>query len=254
MAIEILGLLMAGAGASYGWWQMQRRRFSRMGREALETSFDADTQVAFGVATHAMTSRGHTELTALHLVYGLLQDEGFTTAIRALDGDPDAIESKVLALLDERAADPTGAAQALEVINRTYWIARSTDRKIEIADLWARLFTTDAGSLVTLDGHALLFRLVHGMAAPAPDLPGRTDVAVVLRNDNITTFELVMTLLQDVFGLTAADAEARAVATHHEGRAIVGRYKLAVARDKVIAARARAREQGFPLWIGLEDI
>ena len=41
--------------------------------------------------------------------------------------------------------------------------------------------------------------------------------------------------------------------THTQGKAIVGRYKHAAAHDKVVAARTRAREAGYPLWIALED-
>jgi ATP-dependent Clp protease adapter protein ClpS len=91
------------------------------------------------------------------------------------------------------------------------------------------------------------------MRIPPTDLPGRTDVAVVIRNDHHTTFEFVVGVLQNAFDLTAAAAEAYARQTHTEGRALIGRFKLAVARDRVIAARSRAREQGHPLWIGLED-
>lgn len=253
MGIEILGLLVAGAGASYGWWQLQRRRNARFGQKQLEAGFDGDAQVVFSVAGHAMTSRGHTELWTVHLLYGLLQDETFTTAIRKLDGDPDAIESKVLAVLDERKADPQGAVQAIEVLNRAYWIAQATDRKVEIVDVWSHLSRTEIASLIGVDPHELLFLLVHGMRPAALDMPGRTEAHVVLRNDNHSTFELVVGILMNVFELSEDDAKARAMDTHNTGRTVIGRYKLPVARDKVIAARARARDQGYPLWIGLED-
>jgi len=253
VGIEILGILVAGAGASWGWWQLQRRRYARMGLKELESAFDGDAQIAFTVAGHAMTSRGHAEMWPLHLLYGLLQDETFTNAIKASGGDPDAIETKVLAELDERKTDEIGARQLIDVINRAYYIAQSHERKITIVDLAGRVLASDAGKLVAAETFEIYFRLVHGMAPMTLDMPGRTDVAVVLRNDNHTTFEFVIGILVNVFDLSADEAKSRAMETHNDGRSIIGRLKLAVARDKVISARSRAREQGFPLWIGLED-
>jgi ATP-dependent Clp protease adapter protein ClpS len=254
VSIEILGLLVASAGASYGWWQLQRKRYMRDGRKVLEAGFDGDAQVVFSVAGHAMTSRGHPELWPVHLLYGLLQDESFTSAIKQLDGDPDAIESSVLSALDETKPDPASAAQAIAVLNRAYGIAQATGRTVSIIDLWSHLSRMDIASLVAVDPYELLFLLVHGMRPASLDMVGRTDVAVVLRNDNHTTFELVTGILQNVFELSGTEAQSRALETHTEGRTIIGRYKLPIARDKVIAARARARDGGYPLWIGLEDI
>lgn len=254
MAIEILGLLVAGAGASWGWWQLQRMRYARSVK-ALESVLDDDAQVAFTVAGHAMTSRGHAHLTPLHLLYGLLQDESFTAVLRSLEADPDAIETKVLAVLDGiKGDDHAAAAELVEVLNRAYTTARIGERKVSVADFGARIAYSDAGNLLGIDPYALCFRLVHDHALPPPELAGRTDVAVVLRNDNHTTFEFVVNVLQKVFELSGSDADARARETHHEGRAVIGRYKSAVAREKVIAARALARDQGFPLWIGVEDV
>jgi ATP-dependent Clp protease adapter protein ClpS len=64
----------------------------------------------------------------------------------------------------------------------------------------------------------------------------------------------VTSTLIDVFGLSEADAKARTLETHKEGRTTIGRFKLPVARDKVITVRSLARAQGFPLWVGLEDV
>ena len=253
MALDILGLLVAGAGASYGWWALQRHRHARLGRKELESAFDGDTAVVFTVAAHAMTSRGHSQMWSLHLLYGLLQDETFTGAIKRLDGDPDAIETTVLGELDARKEDPTGTQELIEIINRSYRIAQATERKISIKDLWLRLAHSNAAPLVGVDAHELAFLLVHERRQPALDMPDRTDVHVVLRNDDHTPMEFVVWLLRDVFELSDADSHARMMETHTQGRAVVGRYKVTVARDKVISVRSKAREQGFPLWIGLED-
>lgn len=253
MGIEILGLIVAGAGASWGWWQLQRHRHGRLGLAELESAFDGDAQVVFSVAGHAMTSRGHAEMWALHLLYGLLQDESFTGALKTQGGDPDAVETNVLAELDERKTDDAGAAQLVDVINRSYFIAQGADRKVSVVDLAGRVLATDAAALLGVDAYELYFRIVHDMAVPPLELPGRTDVAIVLRNDNHTTMEFVMAILQNVFDLSPADAEARTMETHHHGRSIIGRFKSPVATEKVTKVRTHAREHRFPLWIGLED-
>jgi ATP-dependent Clp protease adaptor protein ClpS len=253
VAIEILGLLVAGAGASWGWWQLQRRRWAKVSKRELERILDGDSQIVFSVASHAVTSRGQPEMWPLHLLYGLLQDESFKTALTALGGDPDAVETKVLARLDELKTLDGGHAQLIETLNRAFTTAHISHRQISIADLGSRVAYTDAGSLIGVEPYELCFRLVHGLPLPPTELPGRTDVAVVLRNDNHTTFEFVMAILQNLFDVSSDRAKALAMETHEKGRAIIGRYKLAVAKDKLIAARSRARDQGFPLWIGLED-
>jgi ATP-dependent Clp protease adaptor protein ClpS len=75
----------------------------------------------------------------------------------------------------------------------------------------------------------------------------------VLRNDDYTTRDFVTEILQDVFPLSEADAETRMMQVHTEGRGIVGRFRLDVARGKIDEVRRRARESVFPLWVGVED-
>lgn len=246
-------MMLAGAGASYGWWQLQRRRESRTGLKQLESSFDGDAAIAWGVAVHEVTSRGHHGMWPLHLLYGMLQVEAFTDAIERVGGHPDAIENRVLGALDAAKDDAKGIEQVGHLLSYTYAVAHHHDRKITLVDLWAKLAPLEVAKLLEVEAHELLFLLVHGMAPPAPDLPGRTDVHVILRNDDFTTQEFVTEILRDVFQLSDADAHTRMMETHTQGKTIVGRFKLAAARDKVIASRSRARAQMFPFWIGLED-
>ncbi len=254
MAIEVLGLLAAGIGATYGWWSLHRRRDARTGLQVLEAAMDGDSAVAFSVASHAMTSRGQSAMVPLHLLYGLLQDQTFTSAIERLGGVPDAIETRVLAELDKPITDIETASHFVgSLLSYVYAVAQATERTISIVDLWAGLTHDDVAKLVEVDAHTLLFLLAHGIPAPEPDLPGRTDAQVILRNDNYTSQEFVSTLLREVFELSAEDAHARMLDTHTHGKAVVARYRLPVARDKVLAARTRAHEACFPLWVALED-
>jgi ATP-dependent Clp protease adaptor protein ClpS len=254
VGIEILGLLAASAGASYGWWRLQQRREKKL----LDVVHDPDLHIVLSVAQHEANTRGHVYLWPLHMLHGIVQNEAFVAAIGKLGGDATAFESFVQDELDKhKEHDERATVQGTRVYQYTLGIARALDRAATCNDLWSRLARTDDGKAAAaaakVDPTALLFLLVHGMLEPSLDLPDRTDVHVVLRNDDHTTQEFVTYVLRDVFELSAEDAEERMWQTHKEGRAIVGRYKLAVARDKVGTVRNRAREGGFPLWIGVED-
>jgi ATP-dependent Clp protease adaptor protein ClpS len=255
VGLEIIGLIAAGAASSYGWWKLQQRRE----RKLLDIPRDADLEVVLGVAQHEATARGHAYLWPLHLLYGLAQDESFVAAITRLEGDAARFEAFVHDELDKHGAalDETAMHEGAHVLGYTLGSARAHGRAATTVDLWARLARTDIAKAAALaakvDATALLFLLAHGTVEPAAELAGRTDVHVVLRNDDYTTRDFVVEILRDVFELGDDDATARMEQTHGQGRAIVGRYKLALARDRVEAVRRRAREQGFPLWIGVED-
>lgn len=255
MGIEILGLIAASAGASYGWWRLQRRREHRV----FDIPRDPDLEVVLGVAQHEAQTRGHDYLWPLHLLHGLAQDEAFVAAIGKLEGDATQFETYVQDELDKRKEpyDELAMNEGARVVGYTFAAARSLGRPATCTDLWARVARTETGKAAAaaakVEPTALLFLLAHGMREPSVDLPDRTDVHVVLRNDDHTTHEFVLAVLREVFELDAETAAARTMQTHNEGRAIIGRYKLAVAKDKVSRVRRRARDEGFPLWIGVED-
>lgn len=255
MAIEILGLLAASAGLSYGWWRLQRRHEQRQ----LQAPRDPDLEVVLGVAEHEARSRGHDYLWPLHLLYGLVQDERFVAAIAKLGGDPAKLEAHVQDALDKHTDPHDDAAmhEAAHVLGYTVAASRSLNRPPTCTDLWAQLARTESGEAAAaasgVEPTALLFLLAHDVPEPELELADRTDVHVILRNDDHTTREFVVEVLRDVFELSDDEATQRMWQTHTEGRAVLGRYKLAVARDKVATVRRRARDAGFPLWIGIED-
>jgi ATP-dependent Clp protease adaptor protein ClpS len=255
VGLEILGLLAASAGASYGWWKLQVRRERRL----FDIPRDPDLEVVLSVAQHEASSRHHAYLWSLHLLHGLAQDENFVAAIGKLEGDATKFEDHVLAELDKHSepTDEEAQQEGARVVGFAFAAARHHGRPATITDLWARLARTPTAKAACkaggFDATALLFVLVHGMREPSTDLPDRTDVHIVLRNDDHTTQEFVVDLLRDVFGQSEADAATKMMQTHTQGRTVVGRYKLAAARDKVATARRRARDADFPLWIGVED-
>jgi ATP-dependent Clp protease adapter protein ClpS len=245
--VGYIAIVVAGFGAY--WWRHMRAARTR---GAARAYFTPDAEVALHVATHEATVRGQ-ELSSIHVLYGLLQDETVTEAIATAGGDPDALEDRVLAALATPPEDASDDAQRL--IARAAAIARHADRLASCTDLWAYLGTTHAAELVDasrLDRAATLFALFHGGREPEVTLTDDRDVLVVLRNDDYTTQEFVCGMLRDVFALADADATAVMLATHTTGRAVIGRFTASAARAKIGQVRGLAHAQHFPLWIGIE--
>jgi ATP-dependent Clp protease adaptor protein ClpS len=194
-------------------------------------AFAEDADIAFHVAWREANSRQQ-QLSPLHLLYGLLQDETFVAAL-------------------ERAGDD----EALALVTRAVQTAVGHGRRASCLDLWAHVERSSAAPLVevgAVDRHTLLFTAVHGRAEPPVPAAGPVSVDVVLRNDDYSTKEFVVAVLAELFELADDRAIATMEAVHHHGYGVVGRYPAEAARGKVTAARARAREHGFPLWIAIE--
>jgi ATP-dependent Clp protease adaptor protein ClpS len=246
--VEVLALMLAGVGVALLAHRYQIRRGG--GRIDPTQLFDADADVAATVALHEAQRRDE-NVTALHLLYGLLQDEGFTAAITKLGGDAAKIEDRVSTELDRKRAPDS--AEGTLLLARAVNVAKSHQRRATTTDIWSFTSRTHTANLVEVGGitaYALLFALVHGGAKPSLTLAGQERVDVVLRNDDYTTREYVVTLLREVF--ETPDAEGVMSRTHDSGRAVVGRYPADEAKARVEKAQAHARDNGFPLWIGVE--
>ena len=76
---------------------------------------------------------------------------------------------------------------------------------------------------------------------------------VVLFNDDYTTVDFVVRLLESLFRKSPAEAMQVTMKVHREGRGIAGTYPREVAETKVIAVHEQAREAGYPLRAGLEE-
>jgi ATP-dependent Clp protease adaptor protein ClpS len=243
---------LVAAGMGVLWWR-HLRQHDRSQTRALGTVFDPDAEVALHVAGHEARSRG-TSMTSLHVLYGLLQDEQIAGAIRDAGGEPATYEDRVLAMLTDGGAVREVEDDLERTIGRAAAHASHAERRATTTDLWAYLRGSAAAQI--LDEHVLatvLFRLCHG-SEPSTATAGNADVHVVLRNDDYTTQQFVCHVLEDVFALDEATASAHMLQTHTQGRAVIGRYRPDDARAKIDAVRARAKEAGFPLWIGVEPI
>lgn len=75
---------------------------------------------------------------------------------------------------------------------------------------------------------------------------------VIVLNDDFTTFEFVIMVMQTVFLKTLMQAEEIAQTTHIHKKATVGTYTLDIAKSKVAKATAMARAENFPLSFEIE--
>ncbi len=75
---------------------------------------------------------------------------------------------------------------------------------------------------------------------------------VVLLNDDYTTMDFVVEILESVFNKAPAEAFRIMMQVHTQGRGMCGVYPFEIAETKVAAVEERARENGFPLKAVLE--
>ncbi len=75
---------------------------------------------------------------------------------------------------------------------------------------------------------------------------------VVLHNDDYTTKEFVVEVLQIVFQKPAIEATKIMMDVHKKGRGVVGVYTWDIAQTKVAQVHRLAKEQEFPLKCTIE--
>ena len=76
---------------------------------------------------------------------------------------------------------------------------------------------------------------------------------VVLINDNYTTMEFVVTVIEQIFQKNPAEAFQLMMQVHTAGRAICGIYTYEIAETKVHSVTELASAEGFPLQATIED-
>ena len=76
---------------------------------------------------------------------------------------------------------------------------------------------------------------------------------VVLLNDDYTTMEFVVRILESVFHKSPAEAHRIMMQVHTQGHGICGAYPYEVAETKVAQVHDEARSNGFPLRASLEQ-
>lgn len=76
---------------------------------------------------------------------------------------------------------------------------------------------------------------------------------VLMHNDDYTTMEFVIEVLQGIFSKSQSEAEQIMLTIHFKGVGHCGIYPHAVAETKADQARVKARDAGFPLRCSLEE-
>jgi ATP-dependent Clp protease adaptor protein ClpS len=76
---------------------------------------------------------------------------------------------------------------------------------------------------------------------------------VILHNDDYSTMEFVIFVLQRVFGKSPEQAHALMLKVHMEGAAVCGIYTFEIAESKTAKVTQLAREHGHPLKCTYEE-
>ena len=77
---------------------------------------------------------------------------------------------------------------------------------------------------------------------------------VLLLNDDYTTMDFVIEVLETVFHKSPAEAYRIMMAVHTQGKGLCGVYSHEVAETKVASVVERARSNGFPLLAAMEPV
>ncbi len=80
-----------------------------------------------------------------------------------------------------------------------------------------------------------------------------TRFRVLLHNDDYTTMEFVLKVLETVFYKTPAEAYRVMMQVHTEGQGLCGVYPYEVAETKADTVQHLARRDGFPLQASVEE-
>ena len=76
---------------------------------------------------------------------------------------------------------------------------------------------------------------------------------VLLVNDDYTTMEFVVHVLQTVFRKSPIEANRIMLHVHFKGRGACGTYPYEIAETKVARVHAMARAEGYPLRADIEQ-
>jgi ATP-dependent Clp protease adaptor protein ClpS len=76
---------------------------------------------------------------------------------------------------------------------------------------------------------------------------------VLLHNDDYTTMEFVVFILEKVFQHTESDATRIMLQVHIQGKGVAGVYTYEIAETKAAQVEALARAREFPLLCTIEE-
>jgi ATP-dependent Clp protease adaptor protein ClpS len=76
---------------------------------------------------------------------------------------------------------------------------------------------------------------------------------VILLNDDYTTMEFVIEVLESLFQKSPTEAYGLTMKIHTQGNAVCGIYTYEVAKTKARSVRHLATREGFPLQVTVEE-
>lgn len=77
---------------------------------------------------------------------------------------------------------------------------------------------------------------------------------VIMHNDDFTPMDFVVELLRTYFHKDEVEAVHLMMKVHESGRASVGTYPRDIAASKVENATAKARQEGYPFRMTIEEV
>lgn len=76
---------------------------------------------------------------------------------------------------------------------------------------------------------------------------------VILLNDDYTTMDFVVSILETIFFKSPAEAVQIMLKVHSVGKGVCGMYEKQIAETKVLQVHERARAAGYPLRCVMEE-
>ncbi len=77
---------------------------------------------------------------------------------------------------------------------------------------------------------------------------------VLLHNDDYTTMDFVVMILETVFGKNTDEATRIMLNVHNQGQGVAGIYTREIGETKVAVVHRMARKNQFPLKCSLEKV
>lgn len=77
---------------------------------------------------------------------------------------------------------------------------------------------------------------------------------VLMHNDDYTTMEFVVSVLESIFHLQATEANRIMLQIHMRGVGVCGTFPFEIAETKIFQVHRRARQEEFPLKCSLEEV
>jgi ATP-dependent Clp protease adaptor protein ClpS len=218
----------------------------------VDAAIEKGAEIAFG--------RRHLAIRFEHVLRVLIEEQWFQRALHAVGGDLNACRSRVDTWLDDYADVGRRAeilpTKALERVIRRTKAHAETLRQPASSDLLVVFALQEAEHrqvFVELEVpyFELITTVVHGVGPRLEDDGDDDAHDVVFHNDDITTLDFVIAVLQETLGLDGELARKATFEIHKNGEGTVATFPKLEARERVRTAMQRAREAGFPLRVTL---